>query len=187
MLLRVLLFSGLVFHKLVWEIWKRKYPSGAKFKPSTLVKRIVKLCKVAFLVFLLVQSLFLDIFPIHNAPPYLRYLGVTLFILGLCISISGRIRLGQNWADLEDQRVLPKQELVTVGIYHYIRHPIYLGDVFLVTGFELALNSWLFLLGFMIAMVVIRQAILEEKLLKNAFPEYGEYCMRTKRFLPFIV
>jgi protein-S-isoprenylcysteine O-methyltransferase Ste14 len=203
MLVRVLLFSGLIIRKAVWEIWKRKGPAGIvhqsarnRFNPpanvktqstgNSLFKKAIKLCKIGFLLFLIAQSLFLDVLPIKGAPFILKYAGLALFFLGLGISILGRVHLGENWIELEERQVLPSQVLVTRGIYRYIRHPIYLGDVLLLTGFELALNSWLFVLGFFIAMIVIRQAFQEEELLSNAFPEYVEYRLRTKRFLPFV-
>ena len=187
MLLRILLFSGLVLHKLIWEIWKRKFPTGGVPGTTTAAKKILKLGKIGFLIFLMVQTLFLNLFPILEEPFFLRVSGSGLFFLGLSVSIAGRVRLGKNWTDLEDRRVLPTQELVEAGIYRLIRHPIYLGDVLLVTGLEIALNSWLFLLGIPIAMIVVRQALQEEELLLSAFPEYRKYCARTKRFLPFVV
>ena len=207
MIIRIILFSGLIIHKLIWEVWKRKYPSGDRSKvdprvslpnsaatnvvsqrlPRGAFKKVIKLCKIGFLLFLLVQSLFLNVLPIENPPSFLQYAGLALFLSGLCISIAARIRLGQNWTDLEDRKVLPGQVLVQSGIYRYIRHPIYAGDVLLITGLELALNSWLFVLGILIAVVVIRNALQEEALLANAFPEYAEYCLRTKRFLPFVI
>src|SRR5688572_13614755 len=132
MLVRVLLFAGLVIHKLIWEIWKRKYPSAVKPSgPSSAAKKIVKLGKIGFLLFLMVQALFLDILVIRNAPVLLSYMGIALFVLGFCISMLGRIGLKQNWSDLEDENVLP-QQVVTQGIYGFIRHPIYVGDVLLV-------------------------------------------------------
>jgi protein-S-isoprenylcysteine O-methyltransferase Ste14 len=191
MLIRVLLFSGLIIRKLVWEIWKRKgvAGNGAKGTQSVArgpIKNLIKFIKIAFLLFLIAQSIFLDVLPIIGAPAILKFAGLGLFFTGLCVSIFGRIHLAENWIELEERQVLPGQALVTRGIYRYIRHPIYLGDVLLITGFELALNSWLFILGFMIAMIVIRQALQEEELLSNAFPEYVEYRLRTKRFLPFV-
>ena len=187
MLLRLFLFSGLLFHKIIWEIWKRKFTSVVHTKSANLAKRILKLGKICFLLFLLVQALFLDLFPIRNASRIVMYSGLLLFSLGLCMSVVARIGLGHNWTDVEDQQVMPNQTLVTRGIYRYVRHPIYAGDVLLVVGFELALQSWLFLLGLPIALVVVRQARREERLLTEAFPEYREYCSQTKRFIPFVV
>lgn len=187
MLLRLFLFSGLLFHKIIWEIWKRKYSSGVRTKTASLPKRIVKLGKACFLLFLFVQALFLDFLPIRNAPAIVMFSGIFLFSLGLLMSVVARIGLGRNWADVEDQQVMPHQTLVTVGIYHYVRHPIYAGDVLLVAGLELSLQSWLFLLGLPLALVVFRQARREERLLAEAFPEYAQYCRQTKRFIPFVV
>jgi protein-S-isoprenylcysteine O-methyltransferase Ste14 len=185
--LRIFLFCGLIIHKMIWEIWKRKYPSAVVKKvPASPAKRILKLAKVGFLLFLGIQALFLNIFPIEDVPEFVKYLGISLFIVGSGMSILARVHLGKNWADVEDQQVLPGQALVVSGIYRYLRHPIYIGDVLLVIGFELALQSWLFLIGFVIAMVVYLQAIREEKLLLQAFPDYRDYCARTKRFLPFL-
>jgi protein-S-isoprenylcysteine O-methyltransferase Ste14 len=103
------------------------------------------------------------------------------------MSIGARVNLGPNLQDVEDQQLTEKHSLVTNGIYRFVRHPIYAGDLLLVIGLQLALQSWLFLLGLMIAVVIVRQAIGEEKLLLTKFPEYHDYCVRTKRFFPFLI
>jgi len=64
-LLRVALLSGLVLHKVIWEMLKagsNRPSSTAQPKPS-LLKRLVKLAKSLALIFLVVQTLFLDILP----------------------------------------------------------------------------------------------------------------------------
>ncbi len=81
---------------------------------------------------------------------------------------------------------MERQELVEEGVYRYIRHPIYLGDLLLLAGFELALNSWLALGVLVLAPVVLRQAREEEKVLLVNLPGYRDYCARTKRFIPFL-
>ncbi|MCI0412563.1 isoprenylcysteine carboxylmethyltransferase family protein [bacterium] len=187
--LRLLLFGGLLLHKLIWEIWKRKYPSAqqVQLKPRNPLQIVLKLIKIALLIFFLVQTLFLDVLPIKDPPSFVRNLGLILFVLGLCMSISARIHLGPNWRNVEDLQLAEKHLLVTNGIYRFVRHPIYAGDLLLVIGLQLALQSWLFLLGLLIAVVIVRQAIAEEKLLLTKFPEYHDYCVRTKRFLPFLI
>jgi protein-S-isoprenylcysteine O-methyltransferase Ste14 len=187
--LRIFLFAGIALHKLIWEIWKRKYPSRELIqqRARSPLQRLLKLIKIALLIFFLVQTLFLDVLPIKNPPFSVRNLGVAFFILGLCMSIGARVNLGPNWQNVEDQQLTQKHMLVTNGIYRFVRHPIYAGDLLLVIGLQLALQSWLFLLGLMIALLIVRQAIAEEKLLLSKFPEYHEYCVRTKRFLPFLI
>lgn len=187
--LRLALFLGLVFHKLLWEALKRRRGAPRALRPASTgaAVRPVKLLKGAVLVFLAVQTLFLDLFPIAGHPTPLRILGGVIYLAGLGTAVIGRLQLGKNWADLEDYRVLPDQSLVTRGIYAYIRHPIYAGDVLLLVGLQLALNSWLVLAVAGPLVVAIRQALAEEALLAETFPGYRAYCARTKRFVPFVV
>jgi protein-S-isoprenylcysteine O-methyltransferase Ste14 len=187
--LRIFLFAGLLFHKLVWELLKNRSRIQArsllpiKFE----IKSIVKAIKIAALFLLIVQTLFLNILPITQNPGRIRILGIFLYLLGLAVAVTGRVQLGNNWVDLEDYRVLPEQKLVRNGIYRYIRHPIYLGDVLLILGLELALNSWLVIGVVGLLVVVIRQALVEERLLVNSLPGYVDYYRQTKMFIPFII
>ncbi len=150
------------------------------------MKCLVKPLKILVLVFILTQTLFLDLFPIADDPYVLQICGSLIYFLGLCTAILGRIQLGENWVDLEDYQVLPEQSLTTHGIYRYIRHPIYSGDIILLIGLQLALNSWLVVMVFAVLMVTVKQVLAEEVLLARVFPNYGAYCRRTKRFIPFV-
>lgn len=186
--LRLTLFLGLILHKLLWEVLKIR--DGRSRPSQKLIKSAgtwpVKIVKSVILVFLMFQTLFLDIFPISEHPGHLRLIGTALYFVGLATAVTGRLQLGKNWADLEDYQVLPEQSLVTTGIYGYIRHPIYAGDILLLAGVELALNSWLVLAVSIPLAVAIKQALKEEALLSRVFPDYHWYCTRTKRFIPFI-
>lgn len=185
-LVRLLLFLGLVAHKAVWEVLKR---ADRLQRPATvpLQLRLVKALKIVVLAFLLVQTLFLEIAPISAAPGRLQVLGGALYLLGLGLAIAARVQLGRNWLDLESFDVLPSQTIVDRGIYRYVRHPIYTGDLLLVTGLELALNSWLVLAVVPLAAFVVRQVMAEETLLSRTLPSYARYCAETKRFIPFVV
>jgi protein-S-isoprenylcysteine O-methyltransferase Ste14 len=136
---------------------------------------------------LLIQTLFLNLFPIVTQPDRLRVVGTALYVLGLATAMLGRVHLGRNWANLEDYGVLAQQALVTHGIYRYIRHPIYIGDLLLLVGLELALNSWLVVLVLVPLVVIIRQARAEEQVLAQTFPTYRVYQAQTKQFIPFII
>lgn len=184
---RIMLAAGLLSHKLVWEILRpravkaRAHATGVS---STVV--LIKIVKVCVLGFLIVQTLFLQVFPLTNDPSSLRIIGLCLFGIGLGIAVLGRIHLGENWVDLEEYQVVPGQALVTKGIYGYIRHPIYAGDILLLLGLQLAVNSWLVIAAIIPAAVALRNVRAEEKILARAFPNYPEYCRRTKKFIPFL-
>jgi protein-S-isoprenylcysteine O-methyltransferase Ste14 len=185
-LVRAALFLGLVLHKAIWEILKRAdRPALRAAVPLRL--RVVKVVKILVLAFLLVQTLFLDILPISGAPAQLHLVGGAFYLLGLSLAITARMQLGRNWLDLENFDVRPTQRIVDRGIYRYVRHPIYTGDLLLVTGLELVLHSWLVLGVVPLALVIVRQVLAEETLLSRAFPSYARYCAETKRFIPFVV
>jgi len=199
-ILRLILFLGLVFHKLLWEVMKNQPPATSHQPPATKHQRpttshqppatfvrLVKVIKGMVLVFLIIQTLFLDLLPISDQPTTLRIIGTIIYFVGLTMAVIGRLQLGKSWVDLEDYQVLPQQSVVTSGIYRYIRHPIYTGDILLLVGLELALNSWLVLGVFIPLLVVIKQALAEETLLAQVFPAYSAYCKQTKRFIPFIL
>src|SRR4029450_2970521 len=141
-LVRAALFLGLVLHKAIWEILKRADRPALR-AAGRLRLRAVKVVKILVLAFLLVQTLFLDILPISGAPAQLHLVGGVFYLLGLSLAITARMQLGRTWLDLENFDVRPTQTIVDRGIYRYVRHPIYTGDLLLVTGLERVVHSWL--------------------------------------------
>jgi protein-S-isoprenylcysteine O-methyltransferase Ste14 len=183
------MFLGLIAHKAVWEILKKRdgLPRARQPGSTSLAKRFVKLVKVMVLVFIVIQTLFLKLFRITTRPRPLRLIGFALYVAGLATAIVGRFQLGKNWANLEDYQVLDNQSLVTNGIYRFIRHPIYTGDLLLLAGLELALNSWLVLGVPALLVYVYRQVKAEELVMSRSFPEYSDYQKDTKMFIPFVL
>jgi protein-S-isoprenylcysteine O-methyltransferase Ste14 len=174
---------------MVWEISKRRYQdSSSKEKPKLSARqRIVKLVKILALLFIVVQTLLLNVLPILDDPLLLQIVGTTIYVVGLTMAIVGRLQLGINWANFEDYQVLESQSLVTTGIYRYVRHPIYAGDLLLLLGLELALNSWLVVGVVALFFIVLRQVKAEELVMSRAFPEYSAYQEKTKKFIPYVV
>jgi protein-S-isoprenylcysteine O-methyltransferase Ste14 len=188
-LLKIYLIAGLIFHKLLWEVLKRKphqSSSLATRKPTVFVLA-VKAVKIGILLGIAAQTMLADLLPITDDAGALRIIGFAVFTTGLLMAIVSRIQLGKNWSDIETARVGAEQAVVAKGLYRFIRHPIYVGDLLLLVGLELSLNSWLVILAVLIAPIVLRQAIIEERSLVTSLPGYGAYCMRTKRFIPFVV
>ena len=186
-LLRAYLLTGLVVHKALWEILKRGENSPSKPNPSFSL-RFVKTVKVAILLGILVQTVLpMELIPISAAPFRLRTIGVVIYTLGLITAILGRIHLGKSWSDIETPRAAEERSVVAHGVYAYIRHPIYTGDLLLLIGLELALNSWLVVGAVALIPIVFQRAVKEESLLSEQLSGYGEYIQRTKRFIPFVV
>ncbi|UCD85800.1 MAG: isoprenylcysteine carboxylmethyltransferase family protein [Deltaproteobacteria bacterium] len=79
-------------------------------------------------------------------------------------------------------------ELVTTGVYHYIRHPFYSSLLFLGWGIFLKNTSWIsILLAVTTTMFLTITARKEEVENIQYFGEkYQEYIKHTKMFIPFI-
>lgn len=185
LILQIYLLSGLVFHKIVWEAL-RQNASEKPVERASAKLTAIKAVKVAILLGVIVQIWLPDVPPIVSDPLVLRVVGTFIYTVGLAIAITARFQLGNNWANIETGQVLKSQKVVASGIYGYVRHPIYVGDLLLLLGLELALNSWLVLGVLILAPVVMLKAIKEERMLAEELSGYDAYCRSSKRFIPFV-
>jgi len=85
-------------------------------------------------------------------------------------------------------QIVEKQKLVKDGLYKYIRHPLYLGEILRNFGIVSIFSS-----GYGILLIVIGTIFLllrikpEEEMLVEAFgSDYEDYKRRTKRLIPYI-
>lgn len=186
LILQIYLLLGLVFHKVVWEMLKQTSVEKP-LEPKSLQLIAVKAVKIGILLGVVVQIFLPEILPIADDIFALRIVGTIIYTVGLLTAIAARLQLGDNWANIETGQVLTNQTVVAKGIYGLIRHPIYTGDLLLLLGLELALNSWLVLGVFILAPVVMLKAMNEEKMLVRELNGYDAYQARTKRFIPFVI
>jgi protein-S-isoprenylcysteine O-methyltransferase Ste14 len=79
-------------------------------------------------------------------------------------------------------------QLITTGPYRLIRHPRYLGILFIALGLTLVFHSWLGLLFTMVANGLILFRIHdEEKLLQEHFgKQWEDYCRKSWRLVPYL-
>lgn len=111
----------------------------------------------------------------------LIYQGVQLF--------RRKGRLDQKRNDPALVGIEKTTELVTTGVYHYIRHPFYSSLLFLGWGILLKNVNWIgILLAVLTTILLIITARKEEIENIQFFGEsYQEYMKRTKMFVPFIL
>ena len=78
--------------------------------------------------------------------------------------------------------------LVTSGIYHYIRHPLYASLMYLAWGAFLKDVSWISLILVLLASVALFATARadENECIQYFGDRYKEYMEGTKRFIPFI-
>jgi protein-S-isoprenylcysteine O-methyltransferase Ste14 len=84
--------------------------------------------------------------------------------------------------------VCPEQKVISTGLYALVRHPMYMGSLFLFVGMPLSLGSWLGMTVFLVIMPALLWRIFdEERFLAKNLPGYSAYCNRVQyRLLPFI-
>jgi protein-S-isoprenylcysteine O-methyltransferase Ste14 len=81
----------------------------------------------------------------------------------------------------------PPKRLVVIGLYRFVRNPMYVGLMLLLTGWALIAGSpWLGGYAFLIAIAFhLRVVLYEEPRLRNQFPqEWANYTATVPRWLP---
>jgi len=121
-----------------------------------------------------------------SAGPVVRWVGVVLFVLGMALVYWSGVALGRLYSG--DVTLQESHRLVTVGPYRLIRHPRYAGGILLGVGLSLLFDSWIGLLATALFVAIILFRIKdEEALMSQAFgQQWGAYCARTHRLVPFV-
>jgi len=81
-----------------------------------------------------------------------------------------------------------KQRVISTGVYGLVRHPMYLGAVFMMFGAPLLLGSlWGLIVAAFAFCVLVGRIIGEEKMLINELEGYSEYVKTVRyRLFPFV-
>ena len=135
------------------------------------------------------ETWFKDPFAWHQLISWaLLIISIVLVILGVrLLQQIGKQDAGRSDASLLGMEKTSK--LVTVGLYRYIRHPMYSSLLFLGWGIYFKSPSWLDLvLVLLCTFFLIATARMEEsENIKFFGSEYVDYMKRTRMFIPFVL
>ncbi|MCL2772957.1 MAG: isoprenylcysteine carboxylmethyltransferase family protein [Oscillospiraceae bacterium] len=118
---------------------------------------------------------------------WVRCFGVLLGAGGLVIRYAAFSTLGRFFTRI--LREAENHELVTNGIYKYIRHPGYLSDIMIFIGASMAMGNLICIIVILISFVIAYTYRIkaEEKMLIGIFGEkYVQYQKTSKKLIPFI-
>ncbi len=87
---------------------------------------------------------------------------------------------------LRESRRRPPSRLVTNGLYHYVRHPLYSSGLILIWALPL-MTARLLVVDLALTVYIVIGAYFEERKLRQKFSnEYTDYAAVTPMFIPFL-
>lgn len=121
----------------------------------------------------------------YSLPTWAGWLGVVFIILALIVFWRAHADLKTNWSPSLEIR--EKHELITHGIYGYIRHPMYASQWLWVIAQPLLLQNWLagWLDLFVFILFYVLRVRAEEKLMIDTFgDQYRDYMKKVGGVFP---
>ena len=113
--------------------------------------------------------------------------GMALVVIGFVIRIHSILTLNQYFtysvAKVENHKI------IETGLYKFIRHPGYLGQLIIFFGISISISNWLSILLMLIPITIgyIYRIKVEERFMVDQMGEnYLNYQERTKRLIPMI-
>jgi protein-S-isoprenylcysteine O-methyltransferase Ste14 len=111
--------------------------------------------------------------------------GTVLKSLGFALLVLAGLNLGRNLTPLPKPKT--DAQLVTTGLFAWMRHPIYTALMLITFGTSLERGDLIALiLSTCLAVLLEFKSRREEAWLLEQFPSYAAYRVRVKKFLPGI-
>ena len=115
-----------------------------------------------------------------------RWLGLTLYGLGLALMSWSRAALGRMYSG--EITIQQSHQLITTGLYRHVRHPLYLGMLCSALGLAFLFRSWIGLAVMIPILVGLLLRIKDEEALMHK--EFGQaweaYCTQSWRLIPYL-
>ncbi len=122
---------------------------------------------------------FLNKIEIIKGNSIFSFLGFIIIIIGSIIILLAIKDLGSNLSPFP--RPIAKGNLITSGIYSFIRHPMYYSLILISLGiFIIKLSFYYLCLTITLTLVINFKIILEEKYLNKKFKNYFSYKEKVK-------
>jgi protein-S-isoprenylcysteine O-methyltransferase Ste14 len=166
------------------KLLERRLQAGPTAEKERSEKIIQTITSIMFIAMLVLPTL--DHRSHWSAVPlYVAIAGDVLVALGFLIIF---FVYKENTFASATIELAPEQKVISTGLYALVRHPMYMGALFLFVGIPLALGSWWGLLGFaLMTPALIWRIFDEEKFLAKNLRGYVEYKNKVRyRLVPFV-
>ncbi len=174
---------GITVPLIYFSRWSRKNAASTKAKPGKDVSTLTNFAVLPAAVI----AILLGYARVGPLPHWLFYPGLTLWLLGLALTVWAYSTLGRFFS--LDVQIQNEHRVIDTGPYRLLRHPGYAGVMFGLVGLGLALQSWasvLVLLLTAIAAFAYRMQTEEKFLVAELGDAYLNYMARTKRLVPYV-
>jgi len=117
--------------------------------------------------------------------PWEFWVAALVTAAGLLFTVWARVHLGRNWSGVVT--IKEGHELIEIGPYALVRHPIYTGLLVAIFGSALAQGEWRGMLAVLISFAALwRKLHTEERWMTERFgDEYVAYRQRVPALIPF--
>lgn len=122
----------------------------------------------------------LPLAPANDLSPAALIAASALIFFGNGLSVYVAFGLGRSFSIMPEAR-----KLMTDGPYAFVRHPLYLAEEVAVLGsFVVYASPWATAILILHGYLQFQRMLCEEKVLREAFPEYANYARHTARLIP---
>ena len=133
----------------------------------------------------------IDIFHLNlssNFEGNIKNIGLAIYIIGMLFVMASMNanEFAETTVNIQEER---GQKVIDTGIYSMVRHPMYTGFIFFITGVNVWLGTYLSLfLSLIFLGIALRSRInIEEKTLLDDLEGYEDYCKKVKaRLIPYL-
>ena len=118
----------------------------------------------------------------------IKNIGLGIYVTGMLLVMASMNanEFAETTVNIQEER---GQRVIETGIYSIVRHPMYTGFIFFITGVNIWLGTYLsLLLSLVFLAIALKSRIsIEEKTLLNDLEGYEDYCKKVKaRLIPYL-
>lgn len=121
----------------------------------------------------------------YSLPAWMSWAGAVLFAGAAVLLWATHRAMGQYWTPTLGLRA--DHQLITDGVFRYIRHPMYAAHLLWALAQPLILTNWIAGFSFLIPQIAqywLRVEPEEQMMLEHFGREYRDYMKKTGRFFP---